>query len=385
VNAHQDVQSRPPREIQIVESLERECSQAGINLLFLNFNIDDPDVRDKTARWFQDHTSIDGYILRPLSYRLGPHLAGLFRDLLLLLSTAGKPLAVLDELGLFSMPPSVASSRIARVFRIADYPAGQCVARALLALGHKRIAFITHYQDQLWVIRRFEGLRAEYAKAGLLDGVFQYSTRIDLVFLMQKILPTLSARSRSLPAELSRAIKKSGFPLDETPDLAGYFTAHKALIQSLHASAVAIAAAPAPRIDPWIRKVVLSRGEEAMLTSILRFLMGYLFEKASAEASVTAWVGTNDEAATSILGQLRRERSSVPRNISVIGFDNSPLAFEMGLASYDFNLPNIVRQMLTFIAHPLVTTGFAKQMYIEIPGFIIPRSSTAKARGIRAE
>jgi DNA-binding LacI/PurR family transcriptional regulator len=79
--------------------------------------------------------------------------------------------------------------------------------------------------------------------------------------------------------------------------------------------------------------------------------------KAIADRSITAWICANDEIAIPALNYLSSCKIKVPDEIAVIGFDNHPFAFEAGLSSFDFDIPNIIRQALGFITYPNRTTG----------------------------
>jgi DNA-binding LacI/PurR family transcriptional regulator len=69
----------------------------------------------------------------------------------------------------------------------------------------------------------------------------------------------------------------------------------------------------------------------------------------------------------------------VPGDISLVGFDGNPVGFEKGITSFDFDFPNIIRQMLFFIARPLAVTRFTRGNTIEMPGLILHRDSTGRA------
>ena len=64
--------------------------------------------------------------------------------------------------------------------------------------------------------------------------------------------------------------------------------------------------------------------------------MARQFDAALKEKSITAWVLYNDQLACKAVDHLRREGYSVPRDISVCGFDDSWRAMVNKLTSFNF-------------------------------------------------
>ena len=105
-----------------------------------------------------------------------------------------------------------------------------------------------------------------------------------------------------------------------------------------------------------------------------------LFKKAAADKTITAWVCANDSMAFSALSFLHEKKITVPGDISVIGFDNTPVkALDNQLTSLDFNALGAVHRILNFIARPPKPRGRYRHTPIEIEGMIIERGTTGKA------
>lgn len=86
----------------------------------------------------------------------------------------------------------------------------------------------------------------------------------------------------------------------------------------------------------------------------------------------------NDKIGLQALEYLRNQGVSVPRDISVVGFDNTREALAADLTSFDFNLPAIVHTMLDHIVN---YDGWKRRDRIrrEVEGVLIERGSSGGA------
>jgi DNA-binding LacI/PurR family transcriptional regulator len=103
-----------------------------------------------------------------------------------------------------------------------------------------------------------------------------------------------------------------------------------------------------------------------------------LFAAALRNRAVTAWVLANDAVAVMARDYLSRRRIRVPRDISLIGFDDSVDAMKYRITSYNFNIAQVVHAMV----HHVVTCGRLptkrRLQPVEIEGIIVERVSTAR-------
>jgi DNA-binding LacI/PurR family transcriptional regulator len=102
-------------------------------------------------------------------------------------------------------------------------------------------------------------------------------------------------------------------------------------------------------------------------------------ERALKEHRSTAWIGANDITALVCLDFLHKKSISVPRQISVTGFDDSSDAFMQQLTSYNFNGASAVEAMFRAILGPWRQAAGRKGGATAIDGFIAQRSTTGNA------
>jgi DNA-binding LacI/PurR family transcriptional regulator len=106
-----------------------------------------------------------------------------------------------------------------------------------------------------------------------------------------------------------------------------------------------------------------------------------LIRRALALPGVTAWVAYNDMLALLLLDVLKSEGIAVPGRLSVASFDDVPDAFNVGLTSYNFNVPAIVEAMVDHILGGPSSRHLKSQRIVEIPGYVVERSTTTRAPG----
>jgi DNA-binding LacI/PurR family transcriptional regulator/DNA-binding FadR family transcriptional regulator len=371
------VKSRPYREGRIIESFQKECTVFDCSLAFLGFELDARPAVETLKPLLRKNEKAIGYIIRPITHEDSASMVK-YIDLLLRLSLENKPIAILDELGIFSLPQPLASNRLIKVFRIADISAGAAVGRTLLRLGHKRVAYFSHFQSHVWSSRRSQGLVAEFEKVGFGGSVSIY-TMEDPADLVTTLL---------LPQGLTTQEQDSVFPGLRTNALDG--PAIKArfgfldpvikecrdAIQNLNTNVRELATTSRKKMHGKVYDFMMDHGMDFIQSDMMEILYRSLFEKAIADQSYSAWIAANDEIAVYALRFLKNRKKRVPEDVSVVGFDGDPIGFENGITSFDFDFYNIARQMLSFIAHPLRTTTFTKKSIVEMPGCLLHRAST---------
>jgi DNA-binding LacI/PurR family transcriptional regulator len=85
------------------------------------------------------------------------------------------------------------------------------------------------------------------------------------------------------------------------------------------------------------------------------------------------------------LGYLAAKRVRLPGEMSLVGFDNLPEAFGVGLSSYDFNVHGTVRAMLEHILHYRPRAHERQLGLTEIEGQVMERRTSGPARGVDEE
>jgi len=105
-----------------------------------------------------------------------------------------------------------------------------------------------------------------------------------------------------------------------------------------------------------------------------------MFEQAIAMPAITAWVTANDAIAVCALEFLRARGVEAPGRISLVSFDNSVSAMTRRITSYNFNLPGIVGAAFRHVLRSNHRTQAPRPRTVEIPGAIVERETTARAR-----
>ncbi len=225
-------------------------------------------------------------------------------------------------------------------FTTDNYRAGFETGRTLLALGHRRVAFLTNYgEERPWVAARSAGLEGLLRESGLRRAEMRVYREASGTRFDKEGFETIQASWR----KFSRQFENAPMLLPEA--VAERLLQQKALIDSW---------ATAQRMQPVFKEALRNHG-------------------------ITAWVCVNDELAFSALAFLKREGVKVPEEISVTAFDNSSLAYRVGLSSYDFAVPALGRLAVGFLAQPRLVRHDGRGD-VRVPGMFILRSTTAKAR-----
>jgi DNA-binding transcriptional regulator YhcF (GntR family) len=320
------------RLAKIIDLLEYACSRDGVGVHFVEITVADFESSGELRRALMEREQILGTILNlPFLPEQKLNEAGLFSRI----ASTRRPLAILDSSGTFRLPPDHAANRDFRIFRIAGRRAGQQVGRFLLGLGHRRVAYVSLLHANTWSKDRLAGIEDQFGLAGFADGVVCFA----------------SGASDS-PASDPKPMRGIQNNLAGLQKIAGRgFDAD--IVSAMQTAGTA----------------VVARKRDVLLAEPL-------FVKALADRRITAWVGANDGTAFAALSFLEKNRRLVPRDISVIGFDNAPEAFETRLTTYDFALSAMVHRMLGFIARPERPRSAEPE---EVEGIIVERETSAKA------
>ncbi|MBD3242737.1 MAG: GntR family transcriptional regulator, partial [Chitinivibrionales bacterium] len=318
--------------------LEQKCIQAGLKLDIVHFDYD-------TDNRFVDSHGRSTFVPRAdsLATTLGfmvwdQGLRGLgLDDLIARLSAYGKPVAILDVDGI-DFGKHIQTGSLTRVFTLGrESLCGEVVGRYLLGLGHRTVVFLSCAD----FLDRYRGIEKEYRKAGLDHGVA-------LVRGDTGVPGSGPVTTRVVAAALSDR-NNPLYPLRES--------------------------------------IVMNLDRIATSQEALNALYGLerLCEKALSVPHATAWVAESDYVALRALQFLADRGMQVPRDLSVIGFDDIEIAFHNGLTTYNFNIEAIMQAMVEHILRPVPyspSRGPGKRIVIE--GRVISRRTTARAP-LRAE
>ncbi|MBD3240337.1 MAG: GntR family transcriptional regulator [Chitinivibrionales bacterium] len=335
-----------PRTREHLRLLESECVRAGVRLQSSTCHYIGLDLvgLDRIAA-MQSSPSMADSILGYIVWAMGLTQSFL-DDLLVVLASSRKPVAVLDEDRGVRLPQVPGIER-ARLFQMAiSSDAGRTVGEYLLKLGHRRVAFVTQNASATHAVARLAGLRQAFTDAGFPEAVSvwnaedftaperAYDTPDNFLDLLERILPGY----QGMPTE--------AFSVRERIPV--WFANRLAL---------------APR---------LQRKREQLFALLDAFVPAM---------RQTAWVGESDDTCLTCLDYLRLKGLSAPEDVSVVGFDDSFEAFLSRLTTYNFNGAAYMRAMLDHVLTPFGSrAGRTYAERTDFPGFVVERWTTGRAK-----
>jgi DNA-binding LacI/PurR family transcriptional regulator len=253
------------------------------------------------------------------------------------LAHTGKPLSIVDWHGGWDAPAYLKKEKAAQWIRSrTNRNAGLQVGHYLLGLGHKRIAFFSPYTAPL-ATDLAAGLVQAASLAGLPDAIVDFT------------------RNRQFSAEEfgAKVMARYNKYVDVGPGLPRDYTeSHRRLARS-----------------SW------DVHEDATLYEMLEPSFG----QALTDRNITAWVGSDDTVALMAWSFLRAKKRSIPRDISLVGFDNTFDALQFDITSYDFGLGATASSALHFLLRPSWSARVRGLSRPLIDGSVIERGSTARA------
>lgn len=368
-------------QYRILELFEQESFHRGLTLETVKIDLYNAIETRKAANSNEVKAPAQGYVL-DLWWIPGEEFRRTITDFLTRISALKKPVAILDESGEFVLPLPFAANPLFQVFRIEDKKAGARVARLLLDMGHRSVAFLSASHDSMYSRLRLEGVMEQFSGAGFEQGVkslvrknaeqslahlFVISGLSDGV--IRKVLT--AGRTKSQTEDVFNAFlrfKKSKPALSFTPED----------ILKIRENFAAIGNLAQQDIDPEIFRLMCQAGLAHIIALAGTLYHAPLFRKALEFRGVTAWICVNDGMALQALAYLRDHEISVPEALSIVGFDNAPIkALEQRLTSFDFNASGFVHRILNYIARPPHPRGPYRHCSIEIEGMVLRRKTVS--------
>jgi DNA-binding LacI/PurR family transcriptional regulator/DNA-binding transcriptional regulator YhcF (GntR family) len=271
-------------------------------------------------------------------------------DVLKELAVIKKPVAILDVVGYFNNHVFPFGNRFVRLFTTtASFSPARLAAQYLLRLGHKHIAFISPFHKAQWSKMRYTACAAMYNDAGYPGGVTP--------FVLDRF------------AYQWDYIKKPG----SREDLQTLISQYAQWKKHAHAEFFKKFGNISYSISKYLTEWNCASGE------IYQKMVPF-FQKALRDPRITAWCMANDFAATQALDFLKEHGIHIPRDLSILSFDNTIDAMEYQLSTYDFNNNGIVNMMLRYILSPSTIPAQDRGKIIEVDGTIVVRRSTGPAR-----
>jgi DNA-binding LacI/PurR family transcriptional regulator/DNA-binding transcriptional regulator YhcF (GntR family) len=103
------------------------------------------------------------------------------------------------------------------------------------------------------------------------------------------------------------------------------------------------------------------------------------FAETFADSSISAWICINDDLALTAKAYLERRGVSAGREVSLIGFDNSPASYGAGIASYDFAFDRMGHIAIGCLDAPS-SVPMDEEGVVRIRGRVVTRPSLGVAR-----
>jgi len=323
-------------------TMERLSQQHNFRLERVSItDVEKGDAAARVTLGLDDRGTVLGYVVWTLGLRPEQvsRLAGL-------LDQSGKPVSMFtDSLPVSSMPPVATRSPRFRLFHAALSGAcGQHMGQYLLSKGHRDLVVFTDEPQQSYYVSRLQGLREVFDNVG----------RITAVRL-------------AIPGPWSASADLAG-TLGPTENIR---RAARRLLGDL--------AVLTPGQENVRHAVVERRVREALWSLSVTALNRDLLRRTLDTVPATAWVACNDLVAFTLLDFLREQSGPVPGKVSVVGFDDSAIAFLLDLTTYNFNFPGIAHAMVDHVlAGPRVKAArpATSSAGTEIEGYVVERGSS---------
>ena len=326
------------RMTPLIRDLEHECSRRNLRLIIRPFQRD--------PRAFEDCKDVIGS-----SVLLGPHFPPVEQSdtLVRSLLELKRPVFLFDGRRPEAYSDLPDNSNLYFVQEL-SYRAGYDMANLLINQGHRRVGFFTHGPEPFWSTTRRLAMEKAYESAGFSNAVVLLRAgpvwHKDGIFIdASENNPTVTSRMKEQARYVQAQIDHFERAFDPSP----------------------------------FRQRVLGEMQEmrVQLSGVWsRFVP--LCEQALAMHDITAWVAGEDQIAVySLLPFLASRKMSVPRDISIVGFNNIPEAIGAGLTTYDFNVPGLVSAAIDLFLFPERRRHYIdpSTQEVAVKGYIIDRGS----------
>jgi len=326
---------------QFWRCLEEEVALRNIGIVFISLH-EDGSFRSEWGKSYHSFTEIEqdfgvlGHLVLPV------HIDNsLWDHLLSTLRLCKVPLVVLDEIagGPFSKRLHQRPNTLCFSLGFGTLP-GYIVGKYLISGGHRKVRFLSVYSSDPASRARFAGVCKAFDD-------YTLSQKPELISILDKPHHT-----------------------DEHENPFWHVQGHQHLMNAF-STADKIMESPPQLSDEQVIQKRIQR-------SLYEKKAQNLFKNALTNSESTAWIAMHDELALMALQYLKNHNIAVPRNISVVGFDDIQQALPAGLTSYNFNMRGLVNSTLHFLLYGRIIGARSTSVGLEIPGHVISRFSSKR-------
>lgn len=321
----------------LLRIIETRCNQSGLRPVFIRY------FRENGSISYVNHTTgmawhgRAGAALGCLWVLLFDH--EMAEECCRRLLSLACPVAVLDDTAKKWFPPYFRNNRNTQFITGVPFgKAAEVMARRLIELGHRHIAYISGNFAREWSQRNLDGLLRIYGRAGARCSVTPFA--IDY--------PGAGIRTSDSPGFAPIAINR------------------------LVSSAKHFGDLPPAALREHLEQTAAAALDHSFYLWKLAHDMEPLFRKAIDIKKITAWVGGDDEEGVAAHSFLKRAGIPVPHRVSVVGFNNSLVALRNNLTSYGDNYEAMIHAMIDYVIRP----GSARNKVLEIDGMLVERATT---------
>jgi DNA-binding LacI/PurR family transcriptional regulator/DNA-binding transcriptional regulator YhcF (GntR family) len=369
---------------QITNLFENEIKRRGIFMEIVEVDFFDASAARRMVSRLVNSDSIVGYILDVWWYEGKQYRDG-YLSVLNRCATFKKPIVLLDELGEFQLPIQLSKNPRIQVFAIETRGSGSRMARFLMELGHRGCVYLSPFHGTAWSRERYAGIVEQFSRIGGENRVHLVTDETGDSFMYLLMMSGLTEEEIHRVLTMGRTPAQSERLKAQWTSLAGSAIPHllanpddqMELRRSLSSLQVLMRSNLPEAILARLCSEAIDIGANCFGTLSLK----RSFERALGVHGATAWICANDSIAFGALSFLREHDIRVPRELSVVGFDNLPVkSLEQQLTTYDFNAVGFVNQMLSFILRPPRPRGQYRHKTIEVEGIVMERGSAAPVR-----
>jgi len=316
---------------RLIDELEKQCRRQQVEFVLCAVTPEDEGCSgglEKKLRMLEAEYAVLGYIVT--GYYLANPLETISR-----ICARRKPVAVIYEGRLHDEDVAGFSENAHAFLFDSGRPSGALVARHLLQLGHRSIAYVDY--------EVFDGIRP-----GRFEEIDRMVTNAGGRVTASRITSTLGEKMDSCFADAAREI-------------------------ALRMQAEKLCSPHDRTLERRIREKLLKNSSGEIFRVNLHNALDRLFEK----ELFTAIVGGGVSTPVFILEYLNLKKIAVPAQMSLAGFGNSLAESENGITSFDCDCYSVAHAIVWHLLRPEQKKSAANNRHTVIEGVLMPRMSTS--------